>query len=149
MPPANKPGPSQPHELSYIVDRRQRHQVTTEMTEPPIPSDITGRRAYPRKQVEQFLMVFDRASGANVGQLVDISMGGLQISSAKEMEIDKVFQFSMILPKEIDLRNVLSFDGLCVRVVEAEADDHYYIGFELKDMDPAYIEILRDLIDLL
>lgn len=119
------------------------------MSEPPVPSDITGRRAYPRKQVEQFLMVFDRNSGANIGQLVDISMGGLQLSSKQEMEVDKLYQFSMILPKQIDRRNVLSFDGLCLRAVEAEGAELYYVGFELQNMDAAYVEILRDLIDLL
>lgn len=119
------------------------------MTEPTLPSDITGRRVYPRKQVEQFLMVFNRNNGVNVGQLIDISMGGLQLSSSDEMEVDRLYEFSMILPREIDLRNVLSFDATCVRVVEAEADDHYYVGFELQDMNPAYVEVLRDLIDLL
>lgn len=107
------------------------------------------RRNYPRKHTDQFLMVFDRSDGHNIGRLVDISLGGLQLRSNAPVQLGKQYQFSMVLPSEIGTRNTISFDAVCLRSIQAENSDHFYSGFRLDDIDPTYVDILRSLIEQL
>ncbi len=107
------------------------------------------RRNHPRKHTEQFLMVFDRTDGHNIGRLMDVSLGGLQLRSSAPVQLHKHYQFSMVLPSEIGSRNTISFDAVCLRSIQAENSDHFYSGFKIDEIDPKYVEILQSLIEQL
>ena len=104
------------------------------------------QRGLSRKRLNASLRVFDRRTGHRIGRLVDITMDGLMIVSSEPIEIDSIFQFSMVLPCEIKSSSTVSFTAKSIWCKNANYSHHFGTGFLIEDMFRDDVEILEKLI---
>lgn len=62
---------------------------------------FSDRRALTRRHLLFYLDVIDRASGASLGRLGDISREGILVIAPTALEIDRSYQVRIILPTTI------------------------------------------------
>ena len=100
-------------------------------------------RKLERIRLSQYLRVFDRDSGELLGQLENITMEGMMLSSVAPLEKDKVYLMWMDLPAEIDGCLQIIFDAKCVWSSEYINADLYNSGFCLTKIDDQNIALIK------
>lgn len=103
------------------------------------------KRKLDRCRVGDILEVFDIHSERQVGRVVDISVEGLMIYSQSPIDVNRIFQFLIPLPMDLDgCREIrLGVESLWSR--EGDGDGQYWTGFHvicISDQDRACIEQL-------
>lgn len=99
------------------------------------------QRRYERYQVTDVIEVFDVFAECPLGRLVDISLGGLMLSSQRAIPLNQIFQTAIDLPGGVSLQ--LGVESLWSR---ASADGaQVWTGFQLisvSDRDRTALERL-------
>jgi PAS domain S-box-containing protein len=105
------------------------------------------RRKTVRKRLSAELTLFDRASGANIGRLVNLSEGGFRIATKREVTDGQRLSLSMILPEMVRGNTTVSFDGVAVWSAPASYGGDRNSGFRFVDMKAESLEVIRFLLD--
>jgi c-di-GMP-binding flagellar brake protein YcgR len=92
------------------------------------------RRQYERHSVEFFLRVQDRNQGVVLGDVVDISLGGMKLLSAAPIPIDQHFDLSMSISLESGRRETISFEARSVWCQKDEGTHLYNLGFQFLNL---------------
>lgn len=106
------------------------------------------KRKFTRKHSIYYLKVFHFDTGALVGQLVDISEGGVMLICEEKQPIGEHMKVSMLFPEgETGESEEVSFE-LESRWCQKDFNPTFYAaGFQFVDPDPALLESIHELVD--
>jgi c-di-GMP-binding flagellar brake protein YcgR len=105
------------------------------------------RRAYERYSVEFYLCVYNRDTGALMGDVVDISLGGMQLLSETPIASGELFRFRMDASLESGKKEVFEFEGRSVWQTEDLNPGFYNAGFEFLALSPAAMQSIQAVIE--
>jgi len=116
-------------------------------TREKVQSTFQERRKSVRKRLSADLTLFDRATGTNVGRLLNLSEGGMRVVTKKSFTDGQRSVFSMILPRMINGSTTVSVDAICVWSQQAGYGGDTLVGFRFAEMKPESIEVIRYLLE--
>lgn len=105
------------------------------------------KRRVPRRHLIYYLRVFDRASNALVGNLVDISPIGIMLVSDKPQDVGREYQLRMMLPELVEGSRYIDFNGRAVWTKNDINPDFYDTGFELVEPSQEFMAVLESLLE--
>lgn len=104
------------------------------------------KRKLKRRQLIYYLSVFERNTGQLMGQLVDLTIDGMMLTSEQVIEDNITFEFRMVLPDVIEGNNKITFDAQSMWC-RKDVNPHFYdIGFRFTRISPKAREIVENLI---
>jgi c-di-GMP-binding flagellar brake protein YcgR len=107
---------------------------------------MSEKRSAKRRHLIYYLGVDDRQTEGLVGRVVDITAGGMRLISENAVDPGGTFRLRMVLPREFEHKQEITF-GATSRWCTRDANPQWFsIGFEFKDISPADITIIEDLI---
>ena len=105
------------------------------------------RRDVPRRHLMFHLRVFDADTGAQLGNITDISQAGLMVTGERRLTIGRTYTLQMRLPPAIADEGEFTFPGTVAWVTEAVHPHFYDIGFRDLELQPDQRTALDALID--
>jgi len=121
--------------------------------------DITGRgmseaeqlareqRRFPRKKMYKEMVLFDRATGGNVGRLLNVSVDGFKLSTRQEIKEGQEFQLSVVLPEQIRGVNTLSFSARNIWSKQQSTAGECNAGFQFLELNDTGREVIEALME--
>ena len=97
-------------------------------------SQAKSNRRYIRKRISVSLRVFDPSTGANLGCLDNLTVGGLKLKSKEQSEPGVDYELSMVLPAPIDGVNTISFTAKCMWSKQARYSNDFAAGFKFSQL---------------
>jgi hypothetical protein len=104
------------------------------------------RRREDRHHLIHYLRIFDRDSGEEIGNLVNINQSGVMIVSGMPIEEGKFLRLRMEFPEEIDGKQQINFDA---ETRWLEANEKYGLiamGLKSHNIHPGDLKTLETLI---
>ncbi|MBI9050985.1 MAG: PilZ domain-containing protein [Anaerolineaceae bacterium] len=95
------------------------------------------KRNLKRRHLIYYLRIMNRDTNELLGHLVDITAEGIMVISENQLEINKNFNFRMMLPKEIVGKEMLEFSAKSLWSKKDINPDFYDTGFKIDDMTEA------------
>lgn len=105
------------------------------------------RRDVQRRHLMFHLRVFDADTGAQLGNIADISHTGLMITGERRLTIGRTYMLQMRLPAAIADEGDFTFPGTVAWVTDAAHPQFYDIGFRDLELAPDQRATLESLID--
>ena len=108
---------------------------------------MRDKRKLKRRHLIYYLHVQERASGAPIGSLVDISTEGIMIMREQPIELGTMLELKIMLESEMNDKQFLCFDAKVLRCEKSINGTNYDIGcklLNLSDEDFREIEIIID-----
>jgi hypothetical protein len=103
-------------------------------------------RTAPRKRVNEKIQVIDLNSGGVMGNLVNISAGGLMLLSEVPLAPNRLFQLSLVLPSPLDDTASIEFGAECLWVQESEnTGAPCWAGFQIIDISDQASQLITHL----
>ncbi|MCB1759457.1 MAG: PilZ domain-containing protein [Gammaproteobacteria bacterium] len=103
-------------------------------------------RTSPRKRVHEKIQVVDLNSGEVMGNLVNISTGGLMLLSEVPLAPNRLFQLSLVLPSQLDGAASIEFGVECLWVQDAEESNApCWAGFQIIDISEQSSQLIAQL----
>ena len=104
------------------------------------------RRKWKRRHLVYYLKIFNAESGEKIGNLVDITAGGMMLVSGSSMAENQTLRICVELPEE-----VLQKDNICftaeTRWSKMDVNpDLYVTGFEITDITQEDLAVIDSLI---
>jgi len=103
-------------------------------------------RSYKRRHLIYYLEVYDDESGELLGHLVDLTTGGMQLISKKEISAGKNFRLGMMLPEEYFKEGILKIEARSMWCRKDVNPDFFAVGFKAYDLDDEAAELITALI---
>ena len=104
-------------------------------------------RVSPRKRVNEKIQIRDLNTGELLGNLVNISTGGLMLLSQVALTPNRLFQLSLALPAPIDGIPVIEFGAECLWVQDnVETNGPCWAGFQIIDISDLGTMLIEHLI---
>ena len=105
-------------------------------------------RVSPRKRVNEKIQIRDLNTGELIGNLVNISAGGLMLLSEVPLSPNRLFQFSMAFPTPINGIPVVEFGAECLWVQDdTETSGPCWAGFQIIDISDLGTSLLEQLMN--
>jgi hypothetical protein len=104
------------------------------------------KRKHPRTKAPFRVTVYDRSTDTAIGQVVNISIGGLMLISDRPIPADQVFQLRISLPEPIAEADSVEFGAESLWKSPAMVDDYFWTGFQIIDISESDSRILEALI---
>lgn len=105
-------------------------------------------RVSPRKRVNEKIQVRDLNTDELIGNLVNISAGGLMLLSEIPLTPNRLFQFSLSLPAPINGITVIEFGAECLWVQDdTETSGPCWAGFQIIDISDLGTTLIEQLIN--
>jgi hypothetical protein len=105
------------------------------------------RRQEERHHLIHYLRIFDRHTGAELGNLVNINTSGVMIISGNPIAEGTLLELCMDFPEEFEGRCYLEFDARSVWVRVDENPDLFAIGLKSTNISAEDLELLKRLIE--
>jgi hypothetical protein len=105
------------------------------------------KRKVKRIHLVYYLLVFDRKTDKLVGNVVDITTGGMKLMSKEPVKPGTVHHFRMALPGEMGGSKEIVFEAKSVWSKNNLYSDFYGTGFVFEKIADDDIAVIRDLID--
>lgn len=105
------------------------------------------RRSRDRKHLTQTIDVMDVINQCKLGELVNLSMGGMMIMCENELEINSIFQLSMRLPAEINGITDLQVGVDCLWCRHVDNFHRYWAGFQIIDASDETLACIQSLLE--
>lgn len=110
--------------------------------------DDQERRQYERYSTDFYLCVYEKDKTSPLGQVVDISLGGLQLVSSEPIPTNKHFDLWMDVSMESGRREQVVFTAKSVWGREDDDnDDSYNTGFQFLNLTPEALQSMQSIID--
>lgn len=107
----------------------------------------SNARKFDRRHSVYYLRIYDTNSGELMGNLVDISEGGLMMVSDKPLKIGSTYHLTMHLPEQIKDQSTIEFSAKA-KWCKNEANPKFFdTGLELISKDGDFQMMLENLID--
>jgi hypothetical protein len=94
----------------------------------------------------RFFGVIDRIDDHPVGNMIDVSSGGMMIISREPLNDGTVLKLQIRLPEKVNGKDRISVDARSVWCRQDINRDFYYIGFEFLTISPNHSGIIEELI---
>ncbi len=107
---------------------------------------MSDKRSMRRRHLIYYLSVFDGKTDHLVGQLVDLTVEGLMLTSERFIEPKVCYNLRMVLPEEIRGRTQLFFEAETVWCRKDINPNFYDIGFRLIKISKTDIKVIESLI---
>ena len=105
------------------------------------------KRKVPRKRAPEKITVYDQATENAIGQVVNLSTGGMLLISDHPIPVESVFQFRVALPGPIEGAVSLNFGAESLWDSPAMDENYYWTGFQIIDISESDSRILEILIE--
>ena len=105
------------------------------------------KRQHERYYLSYYLKVIDRQTDLAIGHCVNVSEGGMMVISSEPIKTKTIFQLKMFLPEEIEGSRYMNFIGVSKWCQNDENPDFYNTGFQLQNVTPELIQIIKHLIN--
>ena len=103
-------------------------------------------RVSPRKRVNEKVQITDINSGQQIGNLVNISTGGLMLLSDIPLTPNRLFQLSLALPAPIDGVPAVEFGAECLWVQDnTETNGPCWAGSQIIDISDLNASLIEHL----
>lgn len=102
----------------------------------------SDKRKQMRKEVAMPLAVVDVNTGAEIGDLANISSEGCMVLARRALPAHSVFQLALALPTLIHGMDTVYFGAESLWCNAAADQEQYWIGFHLIDISPQDSEVL-------
>jgi len=110
-------------------------------------SDDKNRRREERHHLIHYLRIFDRNTGEELGNLVNINTGGVMIISGSPIAEDALLELRMEFPEEFEGRCEMEFDARSVWVKVDENPDWFAMGLKSTNISEMDLDLLKRLIE--
>lgn len=104
------------------------------------------KRKIPRSHLIHYLMIFDRESGALIGNLVDITAEGIKFITEARVEEGALLRLRMDFPEEMEGRMFLPVDARCIWCRVDINPDLFAVGCHLENVLAADMKVIDHLI---
>jgi len=104
-------------------------------------------RKIKRRNLKVSLQVFDGKTDQLVGYLVDITDGGIMLTSEQLLETEVTFQLKLTLSEEIEGSKEFGFSAITKWCQKDTEFDFYNVGFQFSELTPTDEKIVKQLID--
>ncbi|MFN0300323.1 MAG: PilZ domain-containing protein [Burkholderiales bacterium] len=113
-----------------------------------ISSDLgpDERRAYDRYLVDFFIRVVDERDGAHLGDVVDISLGGMKLMSKAHLPIGGTYTLRMDLAMENGFKRQVSFAATSAWATRSEDGNHLYCGLQYLQPTAEFLQVVHRII---
>lgn len=108
---------------------------------------MPDRRKVKRRHLIYYLRVFDRATGRQLGHLVDLTPDGMMMMSERPVRVGRTIGLKMVLPGEAAREQVLEFDATSMWTSPDVNPDFYDTGFKLSKVSRRHLAQIETLID--
>jgi|WetSurMetagenome_2_1015567.scaffolds.fasta_scaffold1005749_1 c-di-GMP-binding flagellar brake protein YcgR len=105
------------------------------------------RREYERYSVMFYLAVHERGNDAILGQIVDISLGGIRLLSEQPIPVGARLPLVMDVSLESGLTGKLPVEAACVWSEEDDNPGFYLAGFQFIDLTEHGTDFVQAIID--
>jgi hypothetical protein len=105
------------------------------------------RRNISRLKLFYYLRVYDRATKAPIGSVVDISSQGMKVIGDKYFLPESVCSFTIFLPEGSILGDSIEINGRCRWCKEDKGNASYESGFEFVTKADSGVFVVKALID--
>lgn len=105
------------------------------------------RRREKRHHLIHYLRIYDRHTGADLGNLVNINTSGIMIISSNPITEGVLLELRMDFPEEFEGQRSMEFDARSVWVGVDENPDWFAIGLKSINITAEDLELLKHLIE--
>ncbi|MCP5158488.1 MAG: PilZ domain-containing protein [Gammaproteobacteria bacterium] len=105
------------------------------------------RRQYDRYSTDFYLCVHTRPDDRLLGDVIDISLGGLKLLSNEALRVGEIMSLQMDIALESGRQGNFEFQARAVWSGQDENPECYTTGFEFLNLSPQTRKILQDIID--
>jgi hypothetical protein len=106
------------------------------------------KRRESRRAVEDLILVWDNRDNSLIGQVVDMTEGGVQLVSRRPIEVGSTLYCQMDLPFVVDGFEFLNIELICRRCSVSDVGDVFGCGFEFRNLLPETKTALRRFIQI-
>ncbi len=110
------------------------------------PKNGSDRRTIKRKHVAYYTRMFDAKSDVQLGNLGDISLGGVMLISAIPFPPDTTFQLKLELSDDIADKPFMVFEALSLWSHPDLDPELNNTGFRITKIAPEDLEIIRNIL---
>ncbi len=104
------------------------------------------KRRLRRKHLIYYLRVYDRKNHELVGQLVDITIEGLKLTSEQPIALNKKFGLRMVLPDTIEGSKIAAFDAVSMWCKKDVNPKYYVVGLQFESISKRDLKRIENLI---
>jgi c-di-GMP-binding flagellar brake protein YcgR len=106
------------------------------------------RRQYERYSVDFYMCIYDQNTNVQLGQVVDISLGGMRLLSTQPFLIrGKRFRLRMEVSLESGKRENILLEARSVWGREDDNPDYYSTGFQFHDLSSETSQRIQEILD--
>jgi len=105
------------------------------------------QRRSPRIDATQSIQIFDLAHEAVLGNLVNISTGGLMLLTSEDVPMNHVFQLEMTIRFSDDSERSIQFGAESLWAQETATLGHQWVGFHIIDISEENQAVLDRMIE--
>ena len=112
--------------------------------------DDQDRRQYERYSTEFYLSVYEKEKSLPLGQVVDISLGGLQLVSSEPIPVNQQMHLWMDVSMESGRHEEIVFEAVTVwsgQNEDDDDDDSYNTGLQFINLSAEALVSLQGVID--
>lgn len=110
---------------------------------------MTERRKHPRKRVTRSLEVRDLSRAVALGQLVDISPGGLMVLGAEPVAVGGIYRLGLDLSEALEPGAAVEFGAESLWREPSGESGKCWTGFAIIDIAPDQAKLVRWLMERL
>jgi hypothetical protein len=108
---------------------------------------MAERRKVKRRHLIYYLRVFDRASGRQLGHLVDLTADGMMLMSERPIRVGRTLALKMALPGGTGGEQIVEFDATSLWTSEDINPDFYDTGFKFEKISRKHLAQIETLVD--
>lgn len=105
-------------------------------------------RKHERMQLRQAIKVVDIVNGCAAGEVVNITIEGMMLSTDQALQPGSIYQFALTLPDSIGEHKVINVGADCLWSRKANQDGRYWAGFQIIDASETAEELISELINM-
>lgn len=110
-------------------------------------NSMEDKRRYQRWQLGFYLQVFDQKSNFPLGDIHNISQGGMLLLGRKPLQQDKSYELWMEAPLESGMTDRVIFEATCVWVKNSDHGGQFENGLEYKPLNDNAAAFFAELIE--
>ena len=105
-------------------------------------------RKHERIQLGRAIKVVDIVNGCAAGEVVNITVDGMMLSTDQALLPGSIYQFALTLPDPISGHTVINVGADCLWCREASQDNRHWAGFQIIDASETAEELISELINM-
>ncbi|HUH36304.1 MAG TPA: PilZ domain-containing protein [Spongiibacteraceae bacterium] len=109
-------------------------------------SNTDDHRRRERAEPAGNIAVLDSINGGVLGELINISVDGLMLMTAREIATQSILQLSLQLPAPLLGSGTIELGADCLWCRKAEDQQHYWAGFQIIDASDEAVRQIETLI---